>query len=178
MSSRPIRRTYSSRNRTKQPPSSPISNLDSSPSPQPASKKRPLGDSRSSFDNIEPSSKRAKLSFAPSTQKSKTKLKKKTYTQLHFNIDQTTIRTCSLCNLSYTKGAAGDESLHKAHCARVQRGMEWGKEDDKDAAKADLTVIASNVRLKDGKRGRIIRVKSDAAGKIGSKVRVHSTLVR
>lgn len=78
--------------------------------------------------------------------------------------------------MSYTKGAPDDEALHKAHCARVQKGMEWGKEEERESAKVELTVIASDIQLKGGKKGRIIRVKADAPGKIGNKVRVYAVV--
>ncbi|KAJ7702301.1 hypothetical protein B0H17DRAFT_913019, partial [Mycena rosella] len=103
-------------------------------------------------------------------QTAKPKPKAKTFTQLHFCIDQTTLRTCPLCALSYTKGAPDDESLHKAHCARVQKGMEWGREEEKETLKAGVVEVASGVKLKDGRKGRIICFKADAGGKIGSKL--------
>lgn len=153
-----VNRTYSHRRKTLIP-SSPVSTLSSSP---PQTRKRPL-EPNASLENLPPPAKRAKVL-------STKKVKQKTLTQLHFCIDQTTLRTCHLCNLSYTKGAPDDESLHRTHCIRVQKGMEWGKEEEKEASKAGLTVIAENVPLKDGRRGRIVRVKADAGGRIGSKV--------
>ncbi|KAJ7771687.1 hypothetical protein B0H16DRAFT_1660670 [Mycena metata] len=98
------------------------------------------------------------------------KAKAKTFTQLHFCIDQTILRTCALCGLSYTKGAPDDEALHKAHCARVQKGMEWGREEEKEQLAAGVVEVASGVKLKDRKKGRIICFKADVGGKIGSKL--------
>jgi N-acetyltransferase len=48
--------------------------------------------------------------------------------------------------------------------------MEWGREEEKDKEKAEVNEVAVGVRLKDGKRGRILCVRADATGKIGSKV--------
>ncbi|KAI0065493.1 hypothetical protein BV25DRAFT_1763265, partial [Artomyces pyxidatus] len=94
----------------------------------------------------------------------------KALTQLHFSLDTSVLRTCPLCDLTFTKGAPDDESLHKAHCARVQRGMEWGREEERSSPKADVREVATGVRLKDKKKGRIISVNADAGGKIGSKL--------
>ncbi|KAF8184876.1 hypothetical protein K438DRAFT_1551536, partial [Mycena galopus ATCC 62051] len=102
----------------------------------------------------------------------KPKPKAKTFTQLHFVTDQTTLRTCPLCALSYIKGAPDDEALHKAHCARVQKGMEWGREEEKEILKAGVVEVASGVKLKNGTKGRIICFKADAGGKIGSKLSI------
>ncbi|KAJ7632165.1 hypothetical protein FB45DRAFT_494837 [Roridomyces roridus] len=158
-----VKRTYSSRNRTTLPSSPP-----SSPSID-ETRKRPLEDRA---ENLPPKRPRllldkAKRPTAKSKQKAQT-----TLTQLHFCIDQTILRTCPLCSLSYTKGAPDDEALHKAHCARVQRGMEWGREEEKEKSKADLVEVASGVKLKDGKKGRIICFKADAAGRIRSKLSI------
>lgn len=49
--------------------------------------------------------------------------------------------------------------------------MEWGKEEEKETLKAGVTVIATAVKLRDGRKGRIICVKANVGGKIGSKVR-------
>jgi N-acetyltransferase len=95
----------------------------------------------------------------------------KTLTQLHFCIDQTILRTCSRCSLTYTKGAPDDEALHRAHCARVQKGMEWGREEEKEMSKFDVMEIHRGAKLKDGRKGRIICFRADVGGKIGSKVR-------
>lgn len=98
---------------------------------------------------------------------------KKPLTQLHFTLDTTTLRTCKLCGLSYTRAAPDDETLHKAHCARVQRGMEWGREEERErGAKAgsDIQEVAQGARLKDGRVGRILCIRMDIGGKIGTKV--------
>lgn len=95
----------------------------------------------------------------------------KKLTQLHFNIDKTTLKTCPLCDLTYTKGAPDDEALHRTHCIRVRKGMEWGKEEEREVMKANVQEVISGVGLKGGKQGRIICFKADVGGKIGSKVR-------
>ncbi|THV07928.1 hypothetical protein K435DRAFT_825241 [Dendrothele bispora CBS 962.96] len=96
--------------------------------------------------------------------------KQKTLTQLHFCIDKSIIKTCASCGLSYTKGAEEDEALHKKHCMRAQKGMEWGREEEKEGTKAGVKEVASGVKMKDGKKGRIICVNADMKGKIGSKL--------
>lgn len=48
--------------------------------------------------------------------------------------------------------------------------MEWGRDEEKESTKAGLVEIASAVKLKDGSKGRIVAVRADAGGKIGSKV--------
>ncbi|KAG6334870.1 hypothetical protein ID866_4211 [Astraeus odoratus] len=94
----------------------------------------------------------------------------KTLTQLHFVLESSVLRTCSLCGLSYTKGAPDDEVLHRSHCGRVQRGMEWGREEEKESFRAGVTEVATNVTLKNGSRGRIICFPANIGGRIGSKV--------
>jgi len=49
--------------------------------------------------------------------------------------------------------------------------MQWRREDERAAADAQVTEIATGIKLKDGnKSGRIISINADAGGKIGSKV--------
>ncbi|EKM55464.1 uncharacterized protein PHACADRAFT_120913 [Phanerochaete carnosa HHB-10118-sp] len=100
------------------------------------------------------------------------KPRQKHLTQLHFALDTTVLRTCSLCSLTYTRGAPDDESLHRAHCARVQKGMEWGKEEEREAknGKAQVEEVAGDVKLKNGTKGRIVCFRADVGGKIGSKL--------
>ena len=100
-------------------------------------------------------------------------LKQKQLTQLHFALDTTVLRTCAICSLTYTRAAPDDESLHRAHCARVQKGMEWGKEEEREAknGKVHVEEVSSDVRLSNGGKGRIICFRADVSGKIGSKVR-------
>ncbi|KAF8522136.1 hypothetical protein BU17DRAFT_44796, partial [Hysterangium stoloniferum] len=38
----------------------------------------------------------------------------------------------------YIKGAVDDETLHKKHCGRIQRGLDWGKEEEKEAQRAGM----------------------------------------
>ncbi|KAG6910005.1 hypothetical protein DXG01_014006 [Tephrocybe rancida] len=142
------------------PPSSPVSD-EASPK-----QKRPLQEqSNLSLKSSQPPSKRARTSL-----KNKGITKQKTLTQLHFCIDQTVLRACPRCGLSYTKGAPDDESLHRTHCTRIQKGMEWGREEEKEMVKGGIVQVSSGIRLKDGKRGRIIYFKADAGGKIGQKL--------
>ena len=183
-----VQRTYSSRNRKKhlQFPSSPPSTLSSSPPTTSRLTKRPVFEISSEEDPSPfPPLKRTKsLLKAPSTtSKTKTKPKaqikakanrQKTLTQLHFNIDQTTLRRCPLCDLSYIKGAEDDEALHKTHCARVQQGMEWGREEEKDGIRDGQSIILeveNDIKLSGVKyKGRIICLPADVNGKIGAKV--------
>jgi N-acetyltransferase len=48
--------------------------------------------------------------------------------------------------------------------------MQWRRDDEKAATEAKVSEIATGVKLKDGKSGRIISINADAGGKIGSKV--------
>lgn len=148
-------------------PSSPIKDH----APSPVGRKRPLADL---FSNDLPPKKRPMLKKSTAGKKAKGSKKVATLTQLHFCIDQSTLRTCPSCGLSYTRGAPDDESLHKAHCARVRKGIEWGREEEKERGKvsSDVTVIEEDIRTKDDQRGRIISVKAGIGGKLGNKVRL------
>ncbi|KAH9180588.1 hypothetical protein EDB89DRAFT_2121108 [Lactarius sanguifluus] len=133
-------------------------------SPQPSTRKRPLAE-RLSFHNT-PQSSRAVPSASARVSKSKTKHNPKSkedrppknLTQLHFTLDSSILRTCPLCDLTYTKGAPEDETLHNSHCAR------------RAATEAHVCEIATSVKLKGGKLGRIISVSADVGGKIGTKL--------
>ncbi|KAL0580419.1 hypothetical protein V5O48_001572 [Marasmius crinis-equi] len=148
MSSR-VKRTYASRPKAPFPPSSPVSVPSSPPAP---TRKRALP----SASEGRPT-KKIKLASKP---------KQKTLTQLHFCIDKPTLRKCANCNMSYTQGAEDDEALHRAHCAKVKKGMEWGREEEKE----DVTEVESRVLLKGGKKGRIVCVRADATGRIRTKL--------
>ncbi|KAI0050908.1 hypothetical protein FA95DRAFT_1486386 [Auriscalpium vulgare] len=171
-----VKRTYSSRSRPAHRSSSP-SELASSPAKP--SRKRPLTD-HLSLHNTQPT-KKARFT-ASSVAKSKPKLKSRAkgkedrkptgLTQLHFSLDTSVLRTCPLCDLTYTKGAPDDERMHKSHCARVERGMEWGREEERSCGKGEVREIATAVKLKHGGKGRIISVPADAGGKVGSKLAV------
>ena len=97
-------------------------------------------------------------------------------TQLHLTLGKTTLRTCPLCSLSYTRGAPDDEDLHKKHCARISRGAEWGKEEARSEGR-EVTVVEEGVviRGRDGKeeRGRIVKFNANAGGKLGTKVNLN-----
>ncbi|TFY55809.1 hypothetical protein EVG20_g9180, partial [Dentipellis fragilis] len=148
--------------------------LESPLSPPKPSLKRPLKE-RLSFTNQPTKRPRLERSSDASSSKQKPKHDTKssqTLTQLHFSIDTTVLRTCALCDLTYTKGAPDDESLHKSHCSRVLKGMEWGREEEKESVKMGVQEIASSVKLKSGKKGRIICVRATAGGRIGSKLAI------
>ncbi|KAF7353611.1 N-acetyltransferase ECO1 [Mycena venus] len=173
-----LKRTYARTSRTSLPflpSSSPPSSLSSSPVAG-EKRKRPLEERLENL--LTPAHKQRRTfleSFVEKTklkskQTPKPKPKAKTFTQLHFVPDQTTLRTCPLCALSYIKGAPDDEALHKGHCARVQKGMEWGRDEEKEMLKAGVVEVASGVKLKNGSKGRIICFKADVGGKIGSKL--------
>lgn len=172
-----IKRTYGTQPQRSLPTSSPTSQL--TPSPAPPKRKRPLVD-QLSFDNAPPRKKpntsaKSKPASKCAKDKSKGKDKQKQLTQLHFSLDAPTLRTCPLCDLSYTRGAPDDEILHKSHCTRVLRGLEWGKEEGRESSKAGVEEIASSVKLKNGSKGRIIRFRADVGGKIGAKVHISVT---
>lgn len=184
-----VKCTYSSRPR--QFPSSPQSSSSptTSPSPNPIHRrKRPLADSsilnslptkktKNALELLKSSSSSTKSLNAKSNalKKKKTSLQStsvKATTQLHFVVNKT-LRTCLKCSLSYIKGAVEDETLHKKHCLRVQRGLEWGKEEEREADKAGVRVIEDLLRFKDVNGdifARIISVPADVGGKIGAKV--------
>lgn len=137
-------------------------------------RKRPLADL---FPNGSPPKiSKTSCSVGRRTAKPAKKLAKKEdgLTQLHFSIDKPTQRTCPLCGLTYTRGAVDDENLHKSHCLRVQRGMEWGREEDKEMGKDDnvCSIVEEDVALGSGQSGRIVSAKPVAGGKLGTKVSV------
>jgi N-acetyltransferase len=157
-----VKRTYKSR-QSRNPTSSSVP----APSINQARKRSLEEHSPLSLTTNLPPFKRAKTTSNPSPDGGK---KPRTLTQLHFCIDQTILRTCSQCGLTYTKGAPDDDVLHRAHCARVQKGMEWGREEEKETLKYGVMEVHRGVKLKDGRKGRIICFRADVGGKIGSKV--------
>ncbi|RPD66326.1 hypothetical protein L227DRAFT_649067 [Lentinus tigrinus ALCF2SS1-6] len=173
-----LKRTYSTRAATKPLlPSSPTSELTSPPS---LKRKRPFAD-RPTQQNTPTKKARRTLKAEPKPKpgdKSKDSSKQPKLTQLHFSLDTPTLRTCPLCDLSYTRGAPDDEALHKAHCARVQRGLEWGKEEQREAVKVGVEELQSNVKLRNGGRGRVICFRPDIGGKIGAKLAVLLETIR
>jgi N-acetyltransferase len=48
--------------------------------------------------------------------------------------------------------------------------MQWRRDDERAATEAKVSEIATGVKLKEGKSGRIVAINADAGGKIGSKV--------
>ncbi|KAH7909260.1 hypothetical protein BJ138DRAFT_1173778 [Hygrophoropsis aurantiaca] len=159
-----VKRTYSSRSKVSLPSSSPSS------SPLPLKRKASIpGDET---DENEPPRKKLFAGRSKSSNKPVANSKQKFLTQLHFSLETSVLKTCSLCDLSYTRGAPDDEALHRAHCIRVQRGMEWGREEQREAEKAGVEEVDSGVKMKDGKKGRIICFRADVGGKIGSKLSI------
>ena len=163
-----VKRKYGSRHNLN---TSPVSSPEKTSGEVQAGQKRPL--TSSFYNNVPtPMTKRTKHSVKSNSKSlKKTKQNRKILTQLHFAIDRTTLWTCPLCDLSYTKGAIEDESLHRSHCARVQRGMEWGKEEERESVKIGVVEIVNQVEITGGRRGRIISCPAECIGKIGSKVR-------
>ncbi|KZT11298.1 uncharacterized protein LAESUDRAFT_710841 [Laetiporus sulphureus 93-53] len=111
----------------------------------------------------------AKSETVLKSQKAKRKPQQK-LTQLHFALDVTVLRTCRLCDLSYTKGAPDDESLHRSHCARVRKGLQWGREEERETLKAGVEEVTTGLKLKNGTKGRVICFRPDVGGKIGVKL--------
>ncbi|KAG8733079.1 hypothetical protein FRC11_008844 [Ceratobasidium sp. 423] len=97
--------------------------------------------------------------------------------QLHF-LSKTTLVTCKSCDLSYTRGAAEDESLHRAHCRRIVRGLEWSREERAlekplGSGTSDVEIVEERCPLPNGDVGRIVRIRCDAIkGKLGQKVTI------
>ncbi|PIL24164.1 hypothetical protein GSI_13917 [Ganoderma sinense ZZ0214-1] len=172
-----LRRTYSTRSANAKPllPSSPTSELTSPPSNK---RKRPFADRPTEQNTPSKKPRRALNGDSKPSKASKTKDKQPKLTQLHFSLDTPVLRTCPLCDLSYTRGAPDDESLHKAHCARVQRGLEWGKEETREEANGGVEELHSNIKLRNGLRGRIICFRAEIGGKIGTKLSVLLETIR
>jgi len=101
-----------------------------------------------------------------------------TLTQLHFISSKPTLVTCKLCDLSYTRGAPEDEELHRTHCSRVVRGMEWSREERTlekplGSGVSDVELVEEHCVLPNGTVGRIVRIQCDIAkGKLGQKVTI------
>jgi N-acetyltransferase len=149
-------RTYSSSRSSRVPLHSSSSDLSS----QEHSRKRPLSE-RLSLHNIPQPLKRARTSTttaSSSTPTSKPKQKQKykgkedrppkSLTQLHFALDSSILRTCPLCDLTYTKGAPEDETLHNSHCARIQRGMQWRRDEERSTPGGRLPEIVTGVKVR------------------------------
>ncbi|KDQ20645.1 hypothetical protein BOTBODRAFT_100266 [Botryobasidium botryosum FD-172 SS1] len=113
--------------------------------------------------------KKPRVALAKKQSSQKSQPSKPVLTQM-FLATATSLRTCPSCQLSYTRGAPDDETLHKSHCARVKSGMEWGKEEARFEGKG-VQVVKERVLLK-GKqeRGRIVAVRADIGGKVGAKL--------
>ncbi|KAF9228575.1 hypothetical protein BS17DRAFT_724145 [Gyrodon lividus] len=155
-----IKRTYSARSKASVSTSSSPSFITSA--------KRKLRDIET--ENGPTLKKRLTSKLMSAAKPGTTKSSQRTLTQLHFSIDCSVLRTCSLCGLSYTKGAPDDEALHRSHCGRVQKGMEWGREEEREVIKAGVNELAVGVKLKDGTSGRIICFPANIGGRIGTKL--------
>jgi hypothetical protein len=153
------------------------SQTDPTSSPPGTPSKRALADLDSSINS--PSKRRRAFTLTSKTSHNKTSLskavakppqKQSTLVQLHLLPDKPTLRECKLCGLSYTHAAAEDERVHRAHCLRVRKGMEWGREEERALGLDELEEVAKGVRLKHGKSGRIVCFRADLEGKMGRKV--------
>ena len=154
-------RTYGSNTAKYHRPTPELSVPGSDPSQNPSKRKRSLFEPLST--NIARPSKRAAT-------KNNVSSSKKGLTQLQFSLDTSLLRTCKICGLTYTKAAIDDEVLHKAHCNRVQKGLDWGKEEERDSVKMGVVEIEDDPRAVCKEKGRIISVPTSAGGKIGQKV--------
>ena len=57
--------------------------------------------------------------------------------------------------------------------------MDWGKDEAREASKAGVEEVATNVILKGGEKGKIICIRAAVGGKIGAKVSpytLHTTI--
>ena len=138
-------------------------------------KKRPFSDLLNGNGETPVSYKKPRVTKPQNGKKKQDTLKsgrtKPKMTQLHLAIDKSAMRTCSLCDLSYIQGAPDDESLHRTHCIRVQRGVEWGTEEERELQRSDDgRVIEENIQLRDGAIGSIICVRARIQGRLGCKV--------
>ncbi|EJU00240.1 hypothetical protein DACRYDRAFT_68483, partial [Dacryopinax primogenitus] len=80
------------------------------------------------------------------------------------------VRTCQVCNLSYTIGAPEDEDLHKRHHARVVAGIEWSRGEE---VSKGVEVIEEGVMVGKGKtktKGRVLAFEGSCSGKVKSKL--------
>jgi len=59
---------------------------------------------------------------------------------------------------------------HRSHCARVQRGLEWGKEEERECVKANVEEVVGDIRLRNGMKGRVVCFRAEVGGKIGNKL--------
>ncbi|TFK29810.1 hypothetical protein FA15DRAFT_608577 [Coprinopsis marcescibilis] len=155
-------RTYTSRTRTLHS-SDPVVTSESSPE----SNKRKLISEETDLG----SRKRVKTSVKEKKPERNSKSKQRTLVQLHFCVDKSIIRKCAICDLCYTKGAKDDEELHRVHCSRVQRGLEWSREVEKEGYGSTIHELESMVKMEKGKMGRIICFPANVNGKMGGKLK-------
>lgn len=178
-----VKKTYHKRTRTMVPVSSSSPEWPIPPPPAHAPRKR-ARDENDDGENIHPTKRQNTTAKALSTVTSKnkrtpplTRPRRKPLAQLQLAFStQPALRSCDLCGLSYTRGTPEDESLHRSHCARVTKGMEWGRDDEKERSRAGVSVVQEDVKLKGGEHGRIVSFRADVSGKIGTKVSVTKLL--
>ncbi|CAE6409262.1 unnamed protein product [Rhizoctonia solani] len=134
-----------------------------------------------SFFGASQPSKKPKLAsdsqkFLPSKQTSINGNENTPLTQLHFIPSKSILVTCKSCDLSYTRGAQEDEELHRVHCLRVARGMEWSRDErclekPLGTGTSDVELVEEHCILPEGVVGRILRIRCDVTkGKLGQKV--------
>ena len=174
-----VKKTYHKRTRTMAPllSSSPEWPVPPPPPSTRASRKRARSENDDS-ENIHPTKRQNITVKALSTVTSNNKQtppskkpRRKPLTQLQLALStQPALRSCDLCGLSYTRGTPEDESLHRSHCARVTKGMEWGRDEEKERSRVGVSVVQEDVKLRGGEHGRVISFRADVSGKIGAKV--------
>ncbi|KAG8746539.1 hypothetical protein FRC10_004673 [Ceratobasidium sp. 414] len=165
--------------------SSPLPEVPRASSATLLARKRPPGADLRSFFETERSTKKLKSSSSSRRGSAATTSNSESFaapapalTQLHFITSKPIMVTCKLCDLSYTRGAPEDEELHRAHCLRVIRGMEWSREERAlerpiGLGAAEVELVEERCLLSDGAVGRIVRIRCDVVkGKLGQKVNV------
>lgn len=53
------------------------------------------------------------------------------------------------------------------------KGMQWGRNEEKESGGVGVSVVREDVKLKCGEHGRIVSFRADVSGKIGTKVSGH-----
>ena len=66
-------------------------------------------------------------------------------------------------------GLSEDESLHRSHRAPWTKGMEWGREEEKESGRVCVSVVQDDIKLQGGEHGRVVNFRADVCGKIGTK---------
>ncbi|KZO97599.1 hypothetical protein CALVIDRAFT_562944 [Calocera viscosa TUFC12733] len=101
----------------------------------------------------------------------KTDLHETPLVQMHLALSSKPIvRTCPVCNLSYTLGTPEDEGLHKRHHARVVAGIEWGKGEE---GSKGVEIIEEGVvvgKSKGRAKGRVLAFEGSCSGRVKTKL--------